>query len=165
MKRTTLCNNVDQSDWTEPERQRARQNIGLKVRTTQNVYVAQAVTQGPILELNYEFENGAEYHLAIAFSNRIELQNYNKNKARMVYFIGERSNPAWRQIFNVKVDSGFVELNQTVFPFNWLGENITSPYNTFNVVFEDADDESTLGIATGQDIYINIRGTISKEAY
>jgi len=165
MKRTTLCNNVDQSDWTEPERQRARQNIGLKARTTQNVYVAQTVTQGPILELNYEFENDTEYHLAIAVSNRIELQNYSKSKARMVYFIGERANPAWRQIFNVAIDNGVVELNQTVYPFNWLSENIRSPYNTFNAVFEDIDDESTLGIATGQDIYINIRGTISKEAY
>ena len=165
MKRTTLCNNVDQSDWSEAERQRARQNIGLKARTTQNVYVAQTITQGPVLELNYEFENGAEYHLAIAVSNRIELQNYTKNKARMIYFIGERANPAWRQIFNVKVDSGVVDLNQTVYPFNWLSENIDDTYKTFNIVFEDIDDSSTLNIASGQDIYINIRGTISKEAY
>lgn len=165
MKRTTLCNNVDQGDWTEAERQRARQNIGLKVRTTQNVYLGEAVTQGPILELNYEFENGAEYHLAIAVSPKVELQNYTKNKARMVWFIGERANPAWRQIFNVNVDNGTTALNQNVYPFNWIGENIDGTYNTFNVVFEDIDDESTLNIASGQNLYINLRGTVSKEAY
>lgn len=163
MKRTTLCNNVDQSDWTEAERQRARQNIGLKVRTTQNVYVGQEVTSGPILEFDYTFVNSSEYHLAIAISPKIQLQNYSKDKARMVWFIGERSNPTWRQIFTVNVVNGTTDLNQNIYPFNWIGENIVSPNNKFNVVFEDIDDESTLNIATGQSLYINFRGTVSTE--
>lgn len=165
MKRTTLCNNVDQSDWTEAERQRARQNLGLKVRTTQNVYVGQEFTSGPILEFDYAFVNDSEYHLAIAISPKIELQNYSKDKVRMIWFIGERSNPTWRQVFNVNVTNGSTDLNQSIYPFNWIGENISSTYNTFNVVFEDIDDNSTVNIATGQSLYLNLRGTVSTEAY
>lgn len=166
MKRTTLCNNVDQSDWTEPERQRARQNIGLKARTTQNIYIGQEFTTGPILEFDYVLVNNSEYHLAIAVSPKIELQNYSKNKVRMVWFIGDRDNPAWQQIFRCNVDSdGFTDLNQNIYPFNWLGENLANPYNKFNIVFEDIDDETTVNIATNQDIYIHFRGTVSTEAY
>lgn len=159
-----LCNNIDQSNWTDAERQRARQNIGLKLRTSQNVFVAQTITQGPVLELNHEFENDAEYHGLVAISPVIELQNYAKNKVRLVWFIGERSNPSWVQVFNVDVVNGSTDMNQNIYPFNWIGENIVSPYNTFNSVFEDIDDESTVNITSGQNLYLSFRGTVSKES-